>query len=67
MGTAQNDVSRKKQRGGGVGAESEGTPVVLFNKSSFRIPDSGIPYDWYILTAVVSTRGFITLIGNVMG
>ena len=61
MGTAQNDVSRKKQRGGGVGAESEGTPVVLFNKSSFRYTRSG-PYDWYILTAVVSTRGFIQLL-----
>ena len=37
MGTGQRDVSRKMMGGGvGVGGESKGTPVVLFNKSSSR-------------------------------
>ena len=60
MGTAQKDVSRKKTRGWDRG-ESEGKPVRLFNKSS-----SCIPYDWSILTALVSAKRFITLIGDVM-
>ena len=52
--------------------ESEGKPAVPFFKEELvqvhkNIPDVGIPYDWSILTALVSTRRFIyTLIGNVM-
>ena len=61
MGKAQRDVSRKKERGDGVGDESEGTPVIPLTKAR-----SGIPYDWSILTALASNRIFITLIGNVM-
>ena len=36
VGKVQRNVSSKKERGDGVERESEGTPVVLFNKSLFR-------------------------------
>ena len=70
VGTAQGDVRRKTVRGWGR-SESEGKPAVPFFKEELvpvyqNIPDSGIPYDWSILTALVSTRRFITLTGNVM-
>ena len=51
-------------RGWGRG-ESKGTAVRLLTKARSSIPDSGIPYDWSILTALVSTKRFIKLIGNV--
>ena len=61
---------KKTERGGGRG-ESEGKPAVPFFKEELvpvhqDIRDSGIPYDWSILTALVSTRRFLTLIGNVI-
>ena len=72
MRTVRRDVSRKKKtvRGWGRG-ESEGKPAVPFFKEELvpvhqDIRDSGIPYDWSILTALVSTRRFLTLIGNVI-
>ena len=46
--------------------ESEGTPVRLFTRAQSGILDSGIPYDWSILTALVNTKRFLALIGNVM-
>ena len=50
------DVSRKNSEGRGEGG-------VLVKKRLF----SGMPlYDWFILTALVNTQTFITLIGNVM-
>ena len=51
-------------RGCGRG-ESKGTTVRLLTKARSSIPDSGIPYDWSILTAPVSTKRFIKLTGNV--
>ena len=72
VGTAQGDVGRKTVRGWGRG-ESVGKPAVPFFKEELvpvyhmqNLPDSGMPYDWSILTALVSTRRFITLTGNVM-
>ena len=61
---------KKTVRGWGRG-ESEGKPAVPFFKEELvpvhqNIRDSGIPYDWSTLTALVSTRRLITLIGNVM-
>ena len=42
---------------------------LYYFSTKFRssIPDSGIPCDWSILTALVSTWRSITLIGNVIG
>ena len=61
-------IHPEKKASGWVAGESEGTPEVLLTKARSGIPDSGIPwaYDWSILTSLVSTRRFITLIGNVM-
>lgn len=61
---------KKTVRGWGRG-ESEGKPAVPFFKEELvqvhqDIRDSGIPYDWSILKALVSTRRFLTLIGNVI-
>ena len=48
-------------RGKGYGARAVGTPImVLFNKAPSGIPDSGIPYAWFILTALVNIRRSIT-------
>ena len=60
MGKAQKDVSRKKTtttRGWGRG-ESEGTPVRLFDKKLLPIYQILVypPYDWSILTVLVSTK-----------
>ena len=71
MRTVRRDVSRKKNSEGVGRGESEGKPAVPFFKEELvpvhqDIRDSGIPYDWSILTALVSTRRFLTLIGNVI-
>ena len=55
VGTGAKGCEQKKNNEGWGRGESEGTPARLFNKSSFRYTDSGIPYDWSILTALVST------------
>ena len=71
-GDGSGRCEKKNGEGGGGGrGESEGKPAVPFFKEELvpayqNIPDSGIPYDWSILTALVSTRRFITLTGNAM-
>ena len=65
---SEKEVSRKNSEGKGCGVRAVGTPImVLFSQKFFldpsgiRIPDSGKPYEWFILTALVNIRRSITL------
>ena len=64
---SEKEVSRKNNEGKGCGVRAVGTPImVLFSQkflldpSGIRIPDSGKPYEWFILTALVNIRRSIT-------
>ena len=58
---AKRCEQKKKQRGDGVGVRARECLSDFLTKASSSIPDSGIPYDWSILTALVSTKRFIEL------
>ena len=65
LGDSAKRREQKKENNEGVGQGCErGNACKTSYKLKARsgIPDSGIPYEWSILTALVSTKRFITLI-----
>ena len=58
---AKRCEQKKKQRGDGVGVRARECLSDFLTKASSSIPDSGIPYDWSILPALVSTKRFIEI------
>ena len=63
---SEKEVNRKNNEGKGYGGRAVGNPIMILFEQKFLpdpsgIPDSGKPYEWFILTALVNIRRSITL------
>ena len=57
----EKEVSGKNNEGKGYGVRAVGSPIMVLLPDPSSIPDSGKPYEWFILTALVNIRRSITL------